>query len=146
MPKKFEFTYTVKIELAPGEEPVPWDSLTEEKKQECLKIMSENISRTASAYYSNHLDEFERLWSRKDDFKMILTLTPHSMGNFVVGSETAPERKYDKRRSLNEQLYSICLNCPYPNGCKNTGGCNHYKTQAKAIRAERKWNDDTNGD
>lgn len=38
-----------------------WDDLTEEQKEMYRKRMCDNLSRRMSIYYSEHLDEFERL-------------------------------------------------------------------------------------
>ena len=38
-----------------------WDDLTEEQRENYKKRMSENASRVMSQYYSEHLEQFERL-------------------------------------------------------------------------------------
>ncbi len=38
-----------------------WEDLTEEQREKYRQQMSENLSRRMSDYYSNHLDQFERL-------------------------------------------------------------------------------------
>ena len=39
----------------------PWDSLTEEEREAWRQRTIERLSRTMSAYYSQHLEDFERL-------------------------------------------------------------------------------------
>ena len=38
-----------------------WEDLTEKEREKYRQRMSENLSRRMSDYYSNHLDQFERL-------------------------------------------------------------------------------------
>lgn len=56
-------TYTVDVYFDPrdGSEPVPWDSISQDRKDEILKKMSANLSSSMSRYYQTHQEAFERL-------------------------------------------------------------------------------------
>jgi hypothetical protein len=60
MPKRKEIKAVSYIYI--GNNPaVLFSSLPRKKRNECFAVFSERASRTASEYYSQHLDEFERL-------------------------------------------------------------------------------------
>lgn len=40
---------------------VPWDSLTDEQKEEIKDKMSKRLSKVMSEYYSNHPEEYAKL-------------------------------------------------------------------------------------
>lgn len=44
-----------------GADPVPWNSLTQEEKENVKVIWSERLSRHMSAYYAQHMDEYARV-------------------------------------------------------------------------------------
>ena len=44
-----------------GAAPVPFDSLSAEEKAGAMKIWSERLSRTMSAYYTNHPEEYSKI-------------------------------------------------------------------------------------
>ena len=44
-----------------GEEPVPWDTLTDEQTQRCKKVWAERLTRVSSAYFTNHPQEYAGL-------------------------------------------------------------------------------------
>lgn len=44
-----------------GAEAVPFDSLSAEEKERVFAIWSERLSKTMSAYYTNHPEEYERI-------------------------------------------------------------------------------------
>ncbi len=58
---KKELTFSCKVIFKDENRVVDWEDLTEEEKENCRKTWSERLSQTVSDYYSNHLDQFERL-------------------------------------------------------------------------------------
>lgn len=44
-----------------GAAPVPFDSLSAEEKARVMDIWSERLSRTMSAYYTNHPEEYSKI-------------------------------------------------------------------------------------
>lgn len=44
-----------------GADPVPFGSLTVEQREEVSQRMADNVGRTLSAYYSQHMDEYVRI-------------------------------------------------------------------------------------
>lgn len=58
--KKKELTARCFMEFEDGRV-VPMEELTEEEKEYAFSRMRKRLSRVMSLYYSEHLDEFERL-------------------------------------------------------------------------------------
>ena len=44
-----------------GAPPVPFDSLSAEEKAKVMEIWSERLSKTMSAYYTNHPEEYSKI-------------------------------------------------------------------------------------
>ena len=44
-----------------GAAPVPFDSLSAEEKERVMATWSERLSRTMSAYYTNHPEEYSKI-------------------------------------------------------------------------------------
>lgn len=63
--RKDDLTFVCYLILPDGTS-VPWEETTEEQRQRFRERAAERLSRTMSAYYSRHPDEYARLPERKE--------------------------------------------------------------------------------
>ena len=61
MGKKPEYKVECFIRMAPDQDPVPFHTLSAAEVESVKQSMSDRLSRTMSEYFSQHMDEYQRL-------------------------------------------------------------------------------------